>query len=103
MQLETFLYSVALNRVIYHLSQLNRLTIRVGVGIATGYGLDEREVGVRVPAESKIFSSPRRSRPALGPSQPLIQWVPGAPSPRVKRQGRESNYSTPTSAEVKKT
>jgi hypothetical protein len=31
------------------------------VGIATGYGLDDREVGVRVPVGSKIFSSARRS------------------------------------------
>jgi hypothetical protein len=27
------------------------------VGIATGYGLDERGVGVRVPVGSRIFSS----------------------------------------------
>jgi hypothetical protein len=30
------------------------------VGIATGYGLDDRGVGVQVPVVSKIFSSPRR-------------------------------------------
>jgi hypothetical protein len=30
------------------------------VGIATGHGLDERGVGVRVPVGSRIFSSPRR-------------------------------------------
>jgi hypothetical protein len=30
------------------------------VGIATGYGLDDRGVVVRVPAGSRIFSSPRR-------------------------------------------
>jgi hypothetical protein len=30
------------------------------VGIATGYGLDDREGGVRVPVGSRIFSSPRR-------------------------------------------
>jgi hypothetical protein len=29
------------------------------VGIETGYGLDARGVGVRVPVESRIFSSPR--------------------------------------------
>jgi hypothetical protein len=29
------------------------------VGIATGYGLDDRGVGVRVPVGSRIFSSPR--------------------------------------------
>jgi hypothetical protein len=35
------------------------ITHRV-VGIATGYGLDDREVGVRAPVESRIFSCPRR-------------------------------------------
>jgi hypothetical protein len=30
------------------------------VGIATGYGLDDRGVGIRVPVGSRIFSSPRR-------------------------------------------
>jgi hypothetical protein len=30
------------------------------VGIATGYGLDDRRVEVRVPVGSRIFSSPRR-------------------------------------------
>jgi hypothetical protein len=30
------------------------------VGIASGYGLDDRGVGVRVPVGSRIFSSPSR-------------------------------------------
>jgi hypothetical protein len=42
------------------------------------------------------------SRPALGPTQPPIQRVPGAPFPGVKRPGREADHSPPTSAEVKK-
>jgi hypothetical protein len=35
------------------------------------------------------------SRPALGPTQPPIQWVPG-----VKRPGLEADQSHPSSAEV---
>jgi hypothetical protein len=31
------------------------------VGIATGYGLDDPEVGVRIPMEKKIFTSVCRS------------------------------------------
>jgi hypothetical protein len=42
------------------------------------------------------------SRPALGPTQPPIQWVPGALSPGVKLPGRKANHSPPTSAEVTK-
>jgi hypothetical protein len=42
------------------------------------------------------------SRPALRPTQPPIQWVPGAHPPGGKRQGREANHSPPTSPKVKK-
>jgi hypothetical protein len=38
---------------------------------------------------------------ALGPTHPPIQWVPGALSLGVKRQGREADHSRPSSAEVK--
>jgi len=41
------------------------------VGIATGYGLDG--LGSN-PSGDKIFFP---SRPALGPNQPPVQWVPG--------------------------
>jgi len=38
---------------------------------------------------------------ALGPTQPPIQWVPGALSLGVKRLRRETDHSPPSSAEVK--
>jgi hypothetical protein len=41
------------------------------------------------------------SRPALRPTQPPIQWVLGALSLGVKRPGRKSDHSPPSSAEVK--
>jgi hypothetical protein len=41
------------------------------------------------------------SRPALVPTQPAIQLVPGAISPRLKRPEREANSSPPSSAEAK--
>jgi hypothetical protein len=42
-----------------------------------------------------------KANTALGPTQPPIQWVPGALSPWVKRPKREAGHSPPSSAEVK--
>jgi hypothetical protein len=55
------------------------------------------------PGEGKNFHFSMSSRPALGPTQPPIQWVPWALSLEVKRPGREAGRSLPTSAEAKKT
>jgi hypothetical protein len=41
------------------------------VAIATGYGLEDRGVGVRVPVGSRIFSSPKRPDQLWGPSSLL--------------------------------
>jgi hypothetical protein len=48
-----------------------------------------------------IFLLTTASRTALGPTQPPIQWVPGALSLGVKRPGREADPSPPSNAEVK--
>jgi hypothetical protein len=72
------------------------------VGIATGYGLDDRGGRSSSPGRVKNFLFSTSSRPALGSTQPPIQWVPGALSPKVKRPGREANHSPPLNAEVKK-
>jgi hypothetical protein len=48
-----------------------------------------------------IFLFNTTSRPALGPTQPPIQCVPGALSLGVKQQGREADHSPPSGAEVK--
>jgi len=48
-----------------------------------------------------IFLLTPVSRTALGPTQPPIQWVPGAFSLGVKRPGREADHSHPSSAEIK--
>ena len=47
------------------------------VGIATGYGMDDRGVGVRVPVESRIFSSPRRPDRLWGPPNLLSNGYRG--------------------------
>jgi hypothetical protein len=68
------------------------------VRIATSYGLNDRMIGVRFPPGAGNFTV---SRPALRPTQPPIQWVPGTLSPGVKRSGREGYHLPPSSAEVK--
>jgi hypothetical protein len=72
------------------------------VGIATGYGLDDGEVGVPSSGVGKHFHFSTSSRPALGFTQPPIQGVPRDISREVKRQGREADQSPPARAEVKK-
>jgi hypothetical protein len=60
------------------------------VSTVTGYGLDDRGVGVRVPIGSYIFS--KSSIPVLGSTQLPNQWVPEAVSPGVKRPGCEADH-----------
>jgi hypothetical protein len=48
-----------------------------------------------------IFLFTTASRPALGPTRPSIQWVPGTLSFEIKRPGRKADHSPSPSAEVK--
>jgi hypothetical protein len=49
----------------------------------------------------RIFPVASVSRPALGPTQPPVQWIPGVLSPGVKaRPGRDADHSPPSSVEV---
>jgi hypothetical protein len=45
------------------------------------------------PGGVTIFLLLTSSRPVLGPTQPPIQWVPGALSPGVKQPGPEDDHS----------
>jgi hypothetical protein len=49
--------------------------------MATGYGLDNRRIGVPSPGRDKNLLLSASSRPALESTQPHVQWVPGAPPP----------------------
>jgi hypothetical protein len=71
------------------------------VGRATGYGLNDRRVGVRVLVGSIIISSPGRPD-RLEPTQPPIHWVPRALSPAVERPGREADCSPAANVDLKK-
>ena len=63
-------------------------------GTATRYGLDGPGI------ESWWWRGfPHPTRPALGPTQPPIQWVP-ALFPGVKRPGRGIDHPSSSSAEV---
>jgi hypothetical protein len=72
-------------------------------GIAQWYsaGLRDGRSVVRFPAGVGIFLLTTASRSALRPTQPLIQWVPGALSLGVKQPGREADHSLPSSVDVK--
>jgi hypothetical protein len=56
---------------------------------------------IQLLAGARDFFFFSASRPALGPTQRPVQWVPGAVSPGVERQEREADHSPPFSAEVK--
>jgi hypothetical protein len=59
-----------------------------------GSGFDPRQ-------GKRTFPLTSVSRPALGPTQTPVQWVPGVLSPGVKaRPGRDADHSPPSSAEV---
>jgi hypothetical protein len=60
-----------------------------------------RVLGFDSQWELGIFLFTTASRMALGPTQPPIQWVPGALSLEVKRPGHEADHSPPSSAEIK--
>jgi len=66
------------------------------VGIVTDYGLDGPGIESRWGRDFPHFS-----RPALGPIQPPVQWVPGL-SRGKKRSGRDADPSPPSSTVVKK-
>jgi hypothetical protein len=68
-------------------------------GIALGYGLVD--LGFESRQGLGIFLLTTASRPALVPTQPPIQWVPGALSLGLEWPVREADNSTPSSAKLK--
>jgi hypothetical protein len=71
------------------------------MNLTTGYGLDDREVGVPSPGRAKNFLHVVQTGSGAHPASP-IQWAPGALFPGVKQPGSEADHSSPSSADVKK-
>jgi hypothetical protein len=66
----------------------------VRAGIVTGYGLDDRMIGVRFPVRAGNFSLRHRVQTGSGAQPPSYQIDTGALSLGVKQPGREADYST---------
>jgi hypothetical protein len=85
----------------------NKLTPRgksrdSSVGIALGYGLDDRGSRVRFAAAPENFSLHHRFQNGPGTHPTSYPISASDPFPGgVKRPGRESDHSPPSSAEVK--
>jgi hypothetical protein len=89
------LFSFANYGICFYVSIVFNLCAHGNTGWTTGRsGFDPRR-------GQSIFSIASVSRPAPGPTQPPVQWVPGVLSPGVKaRPGRDTDHSPPSSAKV---
>jgi hypothetical protein len=76
---------------------------RVSSGsIVSGYGLDDRAIGVWSLAGAKDFSDSLFVQTGSGAHPASCTMGTGGPIPRAKaRPGRDADHSPPSSAEVK--
>jgi hypothetical protein len=71
------------------------------VGIALGYGLEDRGSRVRFPAEAGNFSLHHRFQNGSEAHPASYPMGTKAPSLEVKRPGHEADHSPPSIVEVK--
>jgi hypothetical protein len=69
--------------------------------VTLGYGLNTCSRIRFLVGAGNFFFFTTTSRMALGPTQPPIQWLPGALSLGVKQLVHEADHSPPSSAKVK--
>jgi hypothetical protein len=80
--------------------------VKLGAGLAQAVwclttGWTTGRSGFEPRRGQRIFPLSSVSRPALGPTQPPVQWIPGVLSRGVKaRPERDADHSHPSSAEV---
>jgi hypothetical protein len=74
-------------------SSIYKVEPGVAVSIVSGYGLDDRAIKVRSPADEKIVSFSLEVQTGTGATQPPIQWVLGVLSPGLK-SGRGVTQTT---------
>jgi hypothetical protein len=68
------------------------------VGKAADYVKDDRGSN---PGRAKIFTSSETSKSVLSSNQPPIRRIPGSVSLEVRRPGRETDHSLPSSVEMR--
>jgi hypothetical protein len=73
----------------------------ISVGIALGYGLDDRGSGVRFPAGAENFSVNHRVQNGSGAHPASYPMGTRGSFLGVKRPGREADHSPPYSSEIK--
>jgi hypothetical protein len=90
----------------YDSARISNINSYIFMGEKTMSNISRRGVWIQAgrsgfySRQCKIFIF-AASRPALRLTQSPIQWVPGAASSGLKRQGREADHAPPFSAEVK--
>jgi hypothetical protein len=65
------------------------------------YGMEDQRIGVRFSVLADISLLSTEPGLSLGPTQPPIQWVPGALSSGAKRPESDTDDSLPCSADEK--
>jgi hypothetical protein len=74
---------------------------RVAQSVVSDYGLDDRAIGVRSPAEAKNFSSILCVQTGSGAHPASCTMGTGGPYPGGKaRLGRDADHSPPSITEV---
>jgi hypothetical protein len=86
----------SVQNIILWTDYFDKIYSRIGSRYSTG--LDGQG---SIPGSAIFLLFFTASRPALGPTQPPVQWVLGAISPGVKRTGRETDHPPTSTAEFK--